>query len=165
MVRSAVPLFLICAFFNGKQVLGNELLMYCQHSFQGNYSGGYVLLKYQKKMDNNDKAFIKGKNGWVELCTDVKTHGRVKIKDYIASCSIYLANWMDGKRKNYIWNFKEKQLSVQTLINVFNYETNLRDWQWRFFYKKEGSSESSYAKGWESQGIMYEKRKCISEGS
>ena len=88
-----------------------EIKMTCNHSFQGNYSGGDVLLKYEDNSLSNDKAYILGKIGekkWLEICTDVNIHGKIRVGDLTASCSIYLANWMDGRRKNFVWNFKTK---------------------------------------------------------
>ena len=86
--------------------------MDCQHSFQGNYSGGYVSFRYQSLLDSEDEAYVKAKAGWVKICTDIENSDQIVVKDYVASCMIYMANWMNGKKKHYIWNFEEKVLSL-----------------------------------------------------
>ena len=81
---------------------GKDIKMTCKHSFQGNYSGGDVLLKYETNFLSNDKACIRGKSKWIEICTDVNTNRKVRVENFIVHCSIYLANWMDNKRKDFI---------------------------------------------------------------
>ena len=139
---------------------GEDIKMTCKHSFQGNYSGGDVLLKYEINFLSNDKAYILGKNKWIEICTDVKTHGKVRVDDFIVNCSIYLANWMDNKRKDFIWNFKTKELHVQTLSKILNPNTNKKEWRWMYSIGQIGSKDWRVIHGWESKGIKYKKRKC-----
>ena len=106
--------------------------MTCKHSFQGNYNGD-VLLKYEKNAEGGlDKAYIRGKEGWLQICTDMETHGAIQINDFVASCSMYLPNWMNGRRKSFIWNFKTKEMHFQILSRVFNSETDTKEWQWRY---------------------------------
>ena len=87
--------------------------MYCEHSFQGNYSGGKRLLKYEQTFSGIDKAYIKTRNGWIELCSDVDTHETTSVDSLVVSCSntFQIDEW---KKKNFIWNFKTKAF-VQNL--------------------------------------------------
>tara|TARA_B100000700_G_C14495868_1_gene601772 strand:- start:30 stop:539 length:510 start_codon:yes stop_codon:yes gene_type:complete len=140
--------------------ISKDIEMTCRHSFQGNYSGGDVLLKYENKVFGRDKAYIKGNGKWIEICTDVETHGDIQIGDFSASCSIYLANWMNGKRKNFIWDFKTKELHFQTLWKMINPETNKKEWRWGFSVGQVGSSDWKVINGWESEGVRYNKRNC-----
>ena len=103
--------------------------MTCQHSFQGNYSGGEVLLKYEYNLLSGDNAYIQTKGEWIEICSDVKTHGMISVSNFVANCSIYLPNWMDQRRRNFIWDFKSKELYVQTLRKKLNPNTNKKKWQ------------------------------------
>ena len=139
---------------------GKDIKMTCKHSFQGNYSGGDVLLKYEKDFLSKDKAYIQRKSEWIEICTDVNTHGKVRVEDFVVHCSIYLANWMDNRRKDYIWNFKTKELYVQTLSKTVNPNTNKKEWSWGFSIGQIGSKDWKVINGWESEGIRYEKRQC-----
>ena len=139
---------------------GKEIQMTCKHSFQGNYSGGDVLLKYEKSFLSNDKGYIRGKSKWIEICSDVNTHGKVKVKNFTVNCSIYLANWMDNRRKDFIWNFKTKELHVQTLSKLLNPNTNKKEWKWIYSIGQIGSKNWKVINGWESEGIKYKKRKC-----
>ena len=155
-------LAIICTLFV-LPVFGKDIHMTCKHSFQGNYSGGDVLLKYEDNSLSNDKAYILGKIGekkWLEICTDVNIHGKIRVRDLTASCSIYLANWMDGRRKNFVWNFKTKELYIQTLWKKFNPDTNKEDWQWSYSIGQVGSKDWKVINGWESNGIRYKRRKC-----
>ena len=54
----------------------------------------------------------------------METHGAIQINDFVASCSMYLPNWMNGRRKSFIWNFKTKEMHFQILSRVFNSETD-----------------------------------------
>lgn len=139
---------------------GKDIKMTCKHSFQGNYSGGDVLLKYENSVLSHDKAYIMGKSKWIEICTDVNTYGKVRVEDFIVNCSIYLANWMNNRRKDFIWNFKTRELSVQTLSKILNPHTNKKEWRWSYSIGKIGSKNWKVINGWESKGIKYEKRKC-----
>ena len=134
--------------------------MYCDHSFQGNYSGGKRLLKYEQLISGTDKAYIKTKNGWIELCSDVDTHNITLVNDLVVSCSVYLPNWMNGKRKSFVWNFKTKKLFVQTLTKTFNSETGEDGWQWRQSIGEVGSKDWIVNIGWEDAGIVYSETNC-----
>ena len=137
-----------------------EIKMTCNHSFQGNYSGGDVLLKYESPSFSSDKAYILGNNKWIEICTDVNTHGTVSVENFIVNCSIYLANWMNNRRKDFVWNFKTKELHVQTLSKLLNPNTNKKEWKWMYSIGQIGSKNWKVINGWESEGIKYKKRKC-----
>ena len=136
--------------------------MYCEHSFQGNYSGGKRLLKYEQPLSGIDKAFIKTKDGWIELCSDLDTHKATSVDNLVVSCSVYLPNWMNGKRKNFIWNFKTKKLFVQNLTKMFNSETGKDGWQWRQSIGKVGSKNWTVNTGWEEMGMVYSMKDCSS---
>ena len=142
------------------ELYAEEIQMTCKHSFQGNYSGGDVMLKYQNNILSNDKAFLKTKGGWIEICSDVKTHGKIKIKDFKASCSIYLANWMNQRRKNFVWDFKLKELHVQTLWKIINPKTNKKEWQWSYSDGELFTKDWKVINVWESDRIEYKKSKC-----
>jgi len=137
-----------------------EFEMTCKHSFQGNYSGGDVKVKYKKNYSSDDKAFIKGKAGWVEICSDVETHGKMKIGNLRVGCSIYLANWMNQRRKDFIWDFKMKELHVQTLWKIFNPKTNNKEWQWSYSTGELFTENWKVINIWESEKIEYKKSKC-----
>ena len=141
-------------------IFGEVIEMTCRHSFQGNYSRGDVLLRYEYKNLSTDKAYIRVKEHWIEICSDVETHGTVKVKDFIARCSIYLANWMNGKRQDFVWDFKKKELNSQTLSRQMNPYTNLAEWKWRYSLGEVGSKDWKVISGWELDGIMYEVSKC-----
>ena len=117
MKRTLIILTMILVHFISPS-FGKDIKMTCKHSFQGNYSGGDVLLKYETNVPSHDKAYIMGKSNWIEICTDVNTHGKVRVENFIVNCSIYLANWMDNRRKDFIWNFKTKELYLQTLSKI-----------------------------------------------
>ncbi len=137
-----------------------NMQMVCKHSFQGNYSGGDVLLKYVENSASVDKAYVKGKSSWVQICTDVETYGPIIISDLKASCSIFLPNWMNQRRKNFIWDFENKELHMQTLWRIVNPETNKKEWQWSYSVGVIGSKNWKVFHVWESEGVRYEKRKC-----
>ena len=134
--------------------------MTCKHSFQGNYSGGDVLLKYKENKFSQDKAYIFAKNEWIELCSDVETHGKIYVDDLVVSCSIYLPNWMNQRRKNFIWNFRDKELQVQTLSKLFNPQTGNQEWQSSYSVGKLFTKTWLVIKSWESDGIKYTKSSC-----
>ena len=143
-------------------VASQTIEMYCDHSFQGNYSGGKRLLKYERLFSGTDKAYIKTRNGWIELCSDVDTHETTSVDSLVVSCSVYLPNWMNGKRKNFIWNFNTKKLFVQNLTKMFNSETGKDGWQWRQSIGKVGSKNWTVNTGWEEMGMVYSIKDCSS---
>ena len=149
-------LFLMCSPIMASQTVE----MYCEHSFQGNYSGGKRLLKYETLWSGIDKAYIASADGWIELCSDMETHGATSVDNLIVSCSIYLPNWMNGKRKSFIWNFKTKQLFVQNLTKMFNSKTGEDGWQWRHSVGEVGSKGWIVSTGWEKEGMVYSKKGC-----
>ena len=75
---------------------------------------------------------------------------------------MYLPNWMNGRRKSFIWNFKTKEMNFQILSNVLNSETETKEWQWRYSIGEIGSKQWKVISGWESAGIIYNKRRCRS---
>ena len=136
--------------------------MTCKHSFQGNYSGD-VIVKYEIiKEGGGDKAFIRGNEDWIPICSDMETHGEIQIYDLRASCSMYLPNWMNGRRKSFIWNFKTKEVYFQSLSKVWNDQAKLMDWQWRYSVGKVGAEDWEVLKGWEIDGVIYDKKGCVS---
>ena len=154
-------LLLISALMFKPMMLPAEVIeMDCQHSFQGNYSGGYVSFRYRSLLDSEDEAYVKAKAGWVRICTDIQNADQIVVKDSVASCMIYMANWMNGKKKHYIWDFEEKVLYVQTLTQRLNPKSEKRDWQWVYSVNEVGSKDWKVLQGWESEGVKYEKRKC-----
>ena len=142
------------------ELLAENMEMICKHSFQGNYSGGDTLLRYEHRPMADDSAYIYSKSGWIEICTDVETHGSILVENYRARCSIYLPNWMNQRRKDFVWDFTIKELHVQTLSKILNPSTNEKEWQWRFGVGQIGSKDRKYFSVWESDGIEYKKRKC-----
>ena len=147
----------------GSAIFADEIRMNCKHSFQGNYNGD-VLLKYDRNTEGGlDKAYIRVKDGWLQICTDMETHGAIQINDFVASCSMYLPNWMNGRRKSFIWNFKTKEMHFQILSRVFNSETDTKEWQWRYSIGEVGSKQWKVISGWESAGVIYNKKKCRSQ--
>ena len=153
-----LPTMIIMSFISPS--FSKDIKMTCKHSFQGNYSGGAVLLKYQSNSYSSDKAYILGNNEWIEICTDVNTHGTVSVENFIVNCSIYLANWMNNRRKDFVWNFKTKELHIQTLSKLLNPNTNKKEWKWMYSIGQIGSKNWEVKSGWESEGIKYKKRKC-----
>ena len=113
-----------------------------------------------------DAAYMRGVNhGDVTYYSDsefstCETHGSILVENYRASCSIYLPNWMNQRRKDFVWDFKTKELHVQTLSKILNPSTNEKEWQWRFGVGQIGSRDRKYFSVWESDGIEYKKRKC-----
>ena len=144
-------------------VLAEDFEMTCQHSFQGNYSGGQVLLKYEYNFLTEDKAFIQNKGEWTAICSDMETHGMISINNFIASCSIYFPNWMNQRRRDFIWDFKAKELYVQTLSKILNPDTNEKEWQWRYSVGELFTDDWKVINVWESNGIEYKKKKCKCE--
>ena len=146
----------------GSTIFADEIRMTCKHSFQGNYNGD-VLLKYEKNAEGGlDKAYIRGRKGWLQICSDMETHGTIKIHDFVVSCSMYLPNWMNGRRKSFIWNFKTKEMNFQILSKVINSKTETKEWQWRYSIGEIGSKQWKVISGWESADIIYNKRSCRS---
>tara|TARA_B100000700_G_scaffold294170_1_gene355912 strand:- start:473 stop:757 length:285 start_codon:yes stop_codon:yes gene_type:complete len=93
----------------------------------------------------------------------METHGTIQINDFVASCSMYLPNWMNGRRKSFIWNFKTKEMHYQILSRIFNSETDTKEWQWRYSVGEVGSKQWKVISGWESVGVIYNKKKCRSQ--
>ena len=160
MINLNKLLFSFLLIFYSFELSAEEIQMTCYHSFQGNYSGGEVLLKYENNLYSNDKAYIRSKDGWVEICTDVETKGKIKINNYQVSCSMYLANWMNQRRKDFIWNFKTKEFHVQTLWKIMNPKTQKKEWQWSYSIGELFTDNWKVINVWESERVEYNKNKC-----
>ena len=72
--------------------------MTCQHSFQGNYSGGGVLLKFQENFLYGDKAYIRWKGEWIEICSNAETYGKIQVSDFrLVVVYTFLIEWIKEK--------------------------------------------------------------------
>ena len=159
-MKNIFPVTIIMVTALSAKLFAEDIKMTCKHSFQGNYSGGDGLLKYEHLPTSEDKAYIYGDSGWIEICTDVQTHGKIRVENFSARCSIYLPNWMNQRRKDFIWDFRKKELYSQTLWQILNPTTNEKEWQWMYGIGKVGSKDRKHITVWEADHIDYEKRKC-----